>query len=125
MSLSGCRLDRVDWPSLKVPQEHGSVGVPLGPTRCPHCNRTGIPEPVATCLGDLVLRVCGWCKSCRNLCCVLEPTHEVVTQAPPWKFLSYDQRLPQEGVAYPSVRRSLFDVSEFPFGHNEKETPSA
>ncbi len=112
------------WPSLIVPKEYAKTTVPFGPpVYCHACSRTGVPEPVLTCLGDFVLRMGGWCTNCRLRCCLLEMTAETVALTPPSKFLVYDQRLPAKGVPYPRVPKSFFDMSEFPFGANAPENP--
>ena len=107
------------FPTHKIPHEFSKVTAPPGPVLCRACDKAGEPEPALTCLGDLVLRMGGFCRSCRVLCCLLEATPELVARTPPWRFLTYDQKFPEDGASFPRPRYGFFSMSDFPYGANE------
>lgn len=109
-------------PTTTVPRDYANaVVLPGESVRCLNedCGRVVVPDPVLTCLGDLVLRMGGWCPSCRRRCCLLEITPEVAGVVPPWKFLAYDQKMPAEGESWPRARWGLFATRDFLFGAND------
>lgn len=110
----------MNWPTLKIPQEFSKVTAGPGPVLCRACGKTGEPNPALTCLGDLVLRMGGFCPSCRVLCCLLEITPEIAAKVPPSRFVAYDQKFPEDGVSFPRPRYGFFSMSDFPYGANER-----
>ena len=108
-------------PYLKAPQEPPGVAKPFRPMLCNACGKTLVPDPALTCLGDLVLRMGGFCSSCGVLCCLLEVTSELALRVRPGDFLLYDQRFPPKDSPFPWPRRGFFDMKDFPYGANAHE----
>lgn len=110
------------FPTTKIPREYSKITAPDGPLKCPNegCGHTGTPIPVLTSLGDLVLRLGGWCVKCRRFACTLDMTFDNLVKAG-MSFLTYEQKLPHEGYTWPSVPPHFFSTKDFPFGANVNE----